>query len=92
MPRLSDRDVLRISSAIAEPRRFRILKDLAAADQSMACGTIVARHRVSHATISHHLKELANAGLIELQRDGKFANVVFLREVWTAYLARISEI
>lgn len=92
MTKLSDKQVERISSAIAEPRRFKILKDLAARREPMGCGCIVTEHGVSHATISHHLKELETAGLIEIERQGKFGNVVLKREVWNAYVARLAEL
>jgi ArsR family transcriptional regulator, arsenate/arsenite/antimonite-responsive transcriptional repressor len=88
--KLTDKQVERISSAIAEPRRFKILKDLAAASQPMGCGRIVERHEVSHATISHHLKELETAGLIEIEREGKFGHVTLRRDVWDAYVARLA--
>jgi NAD(P)-dependent dehydrogenase (short-subunit alcohol dehydrogenase family) len=39
--KLTDKQVERISSAIAEPRRFKILKDLAAQAEPMGCGCIV---------------------------------------------------
>lgn len=92
MAKLTDKQMERISSAIAEPRRFRILKDLAAHPAPMGCGTIVDKHGVSHATISHHLKELETAGLIEIERLGKFGNVVLKRDVWNAYVARLAEL
>lgn len=90
MVKLTDKQVERISSAIAEPRRFKILKDLYASGVPMGCGTIVEKHGVSHATISHHLKELETAGLIEIERLGKFGNVVLKRDVWSAYVARLA--
>jgi ArsR family transcriptional regulator len=90
--RLTDKQMERIASALAEPRRFKILKDLAERGQSMQCGAIVEVHGVSHATISHHLKELEAAGLIEIVREGKFGNVSLKRDVWSAYIARLSEI
>lgn len=92
MVKLTEKQIERISSAVAEPRRFKILKDLAAQQGPMGCGTIVEKHGVSHATISHHLKELETAGLIEIERLGKFGNVIFKRDVWNAYLARLSEL
>jgi len=90
--RLTEKQVERISSALAEPRRFKILKDLAARGDPMTCGTIVEKHGVSHATISHHLKELEAAGLIDIVREGKFGNVSLRRDVWSAYVARLAEL
>ncbi len=92
MARLTDKQVERIAAALAEPRRFRILKELASRTEPMLCGAIVERHGVSHATISHHLKELENAELIAIVREGKFGNVTLRRDIWSAYLARLAEI
>jgi ArsR family transcriptional regulator len=90
--RLTDKQLERIASALAEPRRFRILKDLAAREVPIQCGTIADKHGVTNATISHHLKELEAAGLIEIVREGKFGNVTFRRDVWAAYLAKLTEL
>jgi ArsR family transcriptional regulator len=48
-----------------------IFEAIAARDQ-MNCGEIVSLHGVTPATVSHHLKLLADAGLIESRREGQF--------------------
>ncbi len=78
----------RIAKALADPRRFALLETIASGTecpQARLCRIFP----VSKATISHHLKELVQAGLVESEKDGQYANHHVCRDVLEAYSAEL---
>ncbi len=90
---LLDEQFQAIGRALADPRRFAMLQQVAAAaPDGLACSTLQEHASISPATISHHLKELNEAGLIRMQRDGRCANLFLCRPIFDAYLKRLSSL
>ena len=71
--RSTDPDVM-LLSALADPARLSIVRQLAAMDDVCACD-FTECCTVSQPTISHHLKVLREAGVVVSQRQG--TNIVY---------------
>ncbi len=74
-----------ISKVLADPTRFEILKRIAATEE-VACLTLSESFPVTQATISHHLRELHEAGLIKIRRQAKYMHMKLNRAVWNEYV------
>jgi ArsR family transcriptional regulator, arsenate/arsenite/antimonite-responsive transcriptional repressor len=80
-----------ISKAIADPTRFEILKRIAACEE-VACSVLNELFPVTQATISHHLRELHEAGLIEVRRQAKYMHIKLQRAVWDEYVHALAAV
>ncbi|HVW80793.1 MAG TPA: metalloregulator ArsR/SmtB family transcription factor [Mycobacteriales bacterium] len=55
--------------ALADPTRLRLMSLIAATDEACVCD-LTSPFDVSQPTISHHLKVLRDAGLVDCERRG----------------------
>jgi DNA-binding transcriptional ArsR family regulator len=82
---LTDIQIRLIGKALADPRRHEILKQIGSRKDGIACADVRECQTISAATLSHHIKELETAGLISVERRGKFADLSIRREALDAY-------
>jgi len=68
---MNQTELARISKALSDPTRLRIYGAISASRETF-CGELVEKYGLTPGTISHHLKILADAGLIECRREGQF--------------------
>jgi ArsR family transcriptional regulator, arsenate/arsenite/antimonite-responsive transcriptional repressor len=69
---MDENHAIKALAALAQPNRLRIFRQLVVAGQDgMTPGTLGDALDVAPATLSFHLKELLNSGLILQERDGR---------------------
>ena len=83
----------RISKALGDETRLRIY-EMIASQKNLTCSELVTMQGVTPATISHHLKILTDAELIECTKEGQFVHSRTVPETiaeYTESLARLSK-
>ncbi len=89
---MNKRRFLQITRALVDARRFDILERIASARDEISCIALRAEIPISRATLSHHIRELATAGLIEIRRESKYMFLRMRRKTWNQYMDRLGKI
>ena len=79
------------AKALAHPARIAILK-LLAQKQTCICGDIVDELPLSQSTVSQHLKELKEAGLIKGDIEGAKVCYCIDEKEWKAAQAKLNQL
>ena len=87
-PALSEAQFALIAKALADPRRMALLETISGGHEC-PCARLGSLFSVSKATISHHMKELVTAGLVESRREGQYLHYCVRREMLQAYTAEL---
>jgi DNA-binding transcriptional ArsR family regulator len=76
--------LVKVLKALADRKRIRMTRAIAAAGE-LSCGQVHSLFRLSQPTISHHLKILADAGVIMVREAGQHrfisVNLALLHEI-----------
>ncbi len=88
---IKENRLAKYAKALAHPARIAILKQLAG-KQTCVCGDIVEELPLSQSTVSQHLKELKEAGLIKGEIEGAKVCYCIDEKEWKAAQARINQL
>jgi ArsR family transcriptional regulator len=86
---LTEEQVQLIARALADPRRYDILKKLNSCCGFTPCSDMREAIDISPATLSHHMKELETAGLVLSEKDGKFVHYTPQPQILKAFFERL---
>ncbi len=68
---LRETAAIRVARALADPTRFRLLRAVAGRTE-VSCRELMTLFPLAQATVSHHLKVLADAGLVSARHEGQY--------------------
>ncbi len=88
---IKDNRVAKYAKALAHPARIAILKVLTSR-QTCICGDIVDELPLSQSTVSQHLKELKDSGLIKGEIEGAKVCYCIVEKEWKAAQAAINQL
>ncbi len=87
---MNERSFFKIAKALSDPRRFKVLQEISGQDE-ISCGDIAELFPISQATVSHHLKVLTEANLIEVRREGQHGYFSARQDVLSAYCREVEK-
>jgi DNA-binding transcriptional ArsR family regulator len=67
-PAAGEIELAAVLHALSDPQRLRIVRELAASEEPIACGGFALD--ISKSTRTHHFRVLREAGIIEQRRQG----------------------
>jgi ArsR family transcriptional regulator len=89
---LNLKQVEKISKALGDHNRLKILKAIQSHKGKLDCTLIVSFLDLAQPSISHHIKKLLEAELIESHKEGRFYSYSLKEEVLNAYLDTLKKL
>ena len=86
MQKLDVKQIERISKALGDPHRIRIIQSVCPKGWTQ-CSEIVERIDLTQSAVSHHIKQLVDAGLLIPEKQGRNIKYTIDTQVVDAYMA-----
>lgn len=82
---LNIQQVEKISKALGDPYRLKIMKIVSNSESCVQCSDVSAEFNLAQSTMSHHIKQLIDADLLIPNKEGRNLKFVVNKVVCTAY-------
>lgn len=89
--KLDLKKIEKISKALGDPYRLKIMEMVKRQKDCMACTAIVEVIDLAQSTVSHHMKQLVDADLLIAEKDGRNARYYINKDVLDAYIHFLSQ-
>jgi len=86
------KQVVKISKALSDINRLKILQSLQANNGKLECISIVSFLNLAQPSISHHIKKLVEADLIEPHKEGRYHFYSLNTDVWDNYMETLKKL
>jgi len=85
--RIDTKKIEKISKALGDPYRIKIMEAIKKEPDWMQCTTIIEMFNLAQSTVSHHIKQLVDADLLHFEKDGRCSRYKINKEAFSEYVA-----
>jgi ArsR family transcriptional regulator len=85
------KQVGKIAKALGDPYRLQIMQAVRQENDWLQCMAVIELFDLAQSTVSHHLKQLVDAGLLLAAKDGRNAKYQVNKAVIAAYMDFMSQ-
>lgn len=89
--KLDLKKIEKISKALGDPYRLKIMEMVKKQKDCMQCTAIVEMVDLAQSTISHHVKQLVDADLLIAGKEGRHASYQINKDVLGAYIKFLTQ-
>lgn len=81
----------KISKALSDPYRLRIIEAIKSEGDWLTYSTVKEMLNLAQSTISHHIKQLTDAGLLLIEKQGRIIKYKVNSDVFSAYIKYLKQ-
>ena len=86
---MKPKDIERISKALGDPTRLRILQEVKQREW-MQCAQLCELIDLAQPSVSHHIKQLTDSGLLIAEKEGRSIKYTIDSEMLESYISFLS--